>query len=67
MAVENNTHMDLFCDCHSFKEPVILGNGNDIAWPAGWTESEADAWRVANKMVGPENPFGTEQYTKQLA
>jgi hypothetical protein len=65
MVVENSTHVDLFCDCHSFKEPLVLKNGTDIAWPAGWTESEADAWRMANNMVGPESPPCTEQDTNQ--
>lgn len=50
-ADENSTHIDLFCDCHDFKEQLILSNGTDIAWPAGWNESEADAWRLANDLA----------------
>jgi hypothetical protein len=43
-----------------------MKNGTDIAWPARWTESEADAWRVANNLVRPEDPPGTEQDTSHV-
>ena len=50
-AYENSSHVDLFCDCHAFQEPLILSNGTDIAWPAGWTQAEAEAWREKNNLV----------------
>ena len=52
-AHENSTYVDLFCDCHAFKEPLILSNGTDIAWPGGWTGREADSWRTANGLERP--------------
>jgi hypothetical protein len=53
LADSNSTHVDLFCDCHTWSEPRILSNGSSIAWPAGWTQAEADAWRVANGLAAP--------------
>ena len=45
-ADEKSSHVDLFCGCPSWGEPRILPNGTNIAWPAGWTQSQATAWRV---------------------
>ena len=53
---ETGGHVDLFCDCHSFKEPLVLTNGTDIAWPAGWEDEQAIAWREASGLSPPENP-----------
>jgi hypothetical protein len=52
-ADESSTHVDLFCDCHKFKEPKILANGTDIAWPAGWTPEQALVWRDKNGLAAP--------------
>jgi hypothetical protein len=52
-ADESGTHVDLFCKCHRFKEPRILSNGTDIAWPAGWTERKALAWRAKHGPAAP--------------
>lgn len=52
-ADERSTHVDLFCDCHAFNEPLILSNGTDIAWPAGWSDADAEAWRTANGLERP--------------
>ena len=52
-ADEKNSHADLFCACHSWKEPKILPNGTSIAWPAGWTPSEAMAWRMKVGLAAP--------------
>jgi hypothetical protein len=50
MGDENSTHLDLFCECHGFEEPLVLANGTDVAWPAGWGEMEAAAWRMGHKL-----------------
>lgn len=49
----NLTYLDIFCECHRFTEPKILGNGTDIAWPAGWDKSQADTWRKARGLIAP--------------
>jgi hypothetical protein len=46
-------HADLFCECHTWSEPMILTNGTDIAWPDGWTQQMADEWRQKNGLVAP--------------
>jgi hypothetical protein len=53
-AEEQGSNIDLFCDCYDFKEPLLLTNGTGIAWPAGWTQEEADAWRLANGLENSE-------------
>jgi len=52
-ADEKYSHADLFCGCHSWSEPKILPNGTNIAWPAGWTQSQATAWRVKCGLAAP--------------
>lgn len=44
---------DYFCDCHGFREPVVLENGN-IAWPCGWTRAQVRAWRLRHRLLAPE-------------
>jgi hypothetical protein len=56
IANEHRGHLDLFCDCHSWTEPVILKNGTDIAWPAGWDAKLADEWRRRNDLAPPSEP-----------
>jgi hypothetical protein len=56
IADENSTHVDLFCTCHTWSEPRILANGTDIAWPANWTEQQADEWRARNGLARPSEP-----------
>ena len=51
----NLTYLDIFCDCHRYTEPKILGSGIDIAWPAGWTQDQADAWRCKRGLMPPCN------------
>jgi hypothetical protein len=46
-------YLDIFCECHRYTEPKILSNGCDIAWPAGWTQKQADEWRVAQGLSPP--------------
>jgi hypothetical protein len=55
-ADENSTHVDLFCDCHDWKEPRILANGTDVAWPAGWTDNQASEWRRRNNLMRQSEP-----------
>jgi hypothetical protein len=55
-ADETTGHVDLFCDCHRFERPMILKNGTDIAWPAGWTEREAEEWRQKNNLAHGSEP-----------
>lgn len=50
-AEEKSSHIDLFCGCHNWREPRILPNGTNIAWPAGWTQSEATAWREKHGLA----------------
>ena len=55
----NLAYLDIFCECHRYTEPKILSNGTDIAWPAGWTQKEADAWRGQQGLTPPlDRPFG---------
>jgi hypothetical protein len=49
----NLAYLDIFCECHRYTEPKILGNGTDIAWPAGWTQEQARAWRDQRGLVPP--------------
>jgi len=49
----NLVYLDIFCECHRYTEPKILGNGTDIAWPAGWTKEQARAWRDQRGLVPP--------------
>ena len=46
-------YIDLFCSCHRYTEPKVLSNGTDIAWPAGWSEQQAENWRALNGLTGP--------------
>lgn len=48
VAVPDSGLFDLFCDCHTWSEPMVLENGTDIAWPAGWTQQQAADWRAKN-------------------
>lgn len=48
----NLEYLDVFCDCHRYTQPRILGNGTDIAWPAGWSQAQADQWR-ADRGLAP--------------
>ena len=52
-ADPNLMYLDIFCVCHRYTEPKILGNGIDIAWPAGWTEQQARTWRAARGLKAP--------------
>jgi hypothetical protein len=46
-------YADLFCNCHTWKEPKILPGGTNIAWPADWTPEQALAWRAKNGLAAP--------------
>jgi hypothetical protein len=46
-------YADIFCDCHHYTEPKILSNGTDIAWPAGWDETQAFEWRGSHGLASP--------------
>jgi hypothetical protein len=54
-ADPSSTHVDVFCKCHHYTEPKILSNGTDIAWPAGWTEAQADQWRREHALERPKS------------
>jgi hypothetical protein len=47
----DETHLDIFCNCHRYTEPKILRNGSDVAWPAGWTEVQAGEWRMTQGLA----------------
>ena len=49
----NEAYIDVFCTCHRYTEPKVLMNGTDIAWPAGWSQEQADTWRKQNGAVAP--------------
>ena len=51
-------YLDLFCECHDWAEPLVLGNESDVAWPAGWNEKMASEWR---HKCGPQGPLGQGQ------
>ena len=46
-------YIDLFCSCHRYTEPKVLRNGTDIAWPAGWSQEQANEWRAAKGILEP--------------
>lgn len=52
-ADPNLMYLDIFCECHRYTEPKILANGTDIAWPAGWTQKQAEEWRAAHGLTAP--------------
>jgi hypothetical protein len=56
-ADPNSAYIDVFCSCHHYTEPKVLTNGTDIAWPAGWSLDQANAWR---KERGLQPPAGQE-------
>ena len=49
----NLTYLDIFCECHRYTNPKILASGIDIAWPAGWTQELANAWRTERGLMPP--------------
>jgi hypothetical protein len=52
-ADPNSAYIDVFCDCHHYTEPKILMNGTDVAWPAGWSQEQANVWRGEHGLVPP--------------
>lgn len=56
VADEASSHIDMFCECHDFQEPVVLANGTDVAWPAGWDEVQAAGWRRSHNLAAPRGP-----------
>lgn len=64
-AYKKWSHTDLFCTCHNWTEPMVLDNGSDIAWPAHWTQAQADVWRVEHDLQRPAatvSPAGARNY-----
>jgi len=57
-ADPNLTYLDIFCECHRYTTPRILSNGTDIAWPAGWTQVQADQWRAERGLRPPTDCTG---------
>jgi len=53
IADPNSRYIDIFCECHRYTEPKILMNGTDIAWPAGWTQRQANDWRRQHDLSLP--------------
>ena len=49
----NSAYIDVFCTCHHYTAPKLLMNGTDIAWPAGWSQEQADTWRKENGLTPP--------------
>ena len=56
-ADPSSAYIDVFCTCHHYTEPKVLMNGTDIAWPAGWSQDQANTWR---KKHGIEPPVGQQ-------
>jgi hypothetical protein len=52
-ADPNSAYIDVFCACHRYTEPKILMNGTDVAWPAGWSQEQATAWRGDHGLLPP--------------
>lgn len=52
-ADPNSAYVDVFCNCHRYTEPKILANGTDIAWPAGWSQEQANTWRCEHDLFPP--------------
>src|SRR3569832_951237 len=55
-ADPGSVYVDLFCDCHDNAAPEILGNGTDVAWPAGWDQQMTHEWRAKNGLARPSEP-----------
>jgi hypothetical protein len=53
-ADPNSAYIDVFCSCHHYTQPKVLMNGTDIAWPAGWSQEQADKWRKEHGLVPPD-------------
>jgi hypothetical protein len=49
----NSAYIDVFCACHHYTEPKILMNGTDVAWPAGWSQEQANVWRSEHGLGPP--------------
>jgi len=49
----NSAYIDVFCTCHHYTEPKILMNATDVAWPAGWSQEQADTWRKEHGLLPP--------------
>jgi len=60
----NLMYLDIFCECHRYTEPKVLSNGTDIAWPAGWSQDQADAWRKARGLQSPVRWSGDDTAAK---
>jgi hypothetical protein len=48
-------YMDFFSDNHQNKEPLVLEDGTSVAFPAGWTDEDADKWRKGMQLQRPIN------------
>ena len=51
-------YVDYFSDGNPNSEPIILEDGTSVAYPAGWTDEDADKWRKGNKLQ-PPSPCGS--------
>jgi hypothetical protein len=49
----NSAYIDVFCNCHHYTEPKILMNGTEVAWPAGWSQEQVDAWCKGHNLLPP--------------
>ena len=49
----NGAYIDVLCNCHHYTEPVVLMNGTDVAWPAGWSQDQVDTWRSEHNLLPP--------------
>jgi hypothetical protein len=57
-------YMDFFSEDHRNHEPLVLEDGTSVAFPAGWTDEDADKWR---KGVELQAPSGVQAATYDLS
>jgi hypothetical protein len=68
-ADETGVPVDRFCECHDWAEPLVLGNGVDVAWPAGWDTLMATEWREKHVYSGGSaaGPHETPELTNSTS
>lgn len=54
-------YVDYFSDDNRNHEPVVLEDGTSVAYPAGWTDEDADKWRKGNDLQ-PPSPCASTAY-----
>jgi hypothetical protein len=46
--------LDVFTDNDIPRAPRIMKDGTSVHWPKGWTQEQADEWRLEHNLESPE-------------